>query len=263
MPQGGRLTVEASNLDVPPSVVQGIPVQEGPYVAISVRDTGTGMDAATQQRIFEPFFTTKLRGKGSGLGLATVYGIVKQSGGYIWVESEPGRGSTFTLWLPRSFSEPDEVQDARAPSRLAGTETILLVEDEDGMREVVRELLEELGYRVLEAASGSAALELVRSHQGRIQLLFTDVIMQHMNGRELAEQVVQLRPETKVLFMSGYADDAIRRYGMLEPGISLLQKPFSSSELARRIRELLDAGATAAPARAEPPAPGSARPSAP
>jgi nitrogen-specific signal transduction histidine kinase/CheY-like chemotaxis protein len=246
MPDGGTLTIEAVNVDVPPSGVPGAALKEGPYLRLSVRDTGCGMDASTCRRIFEPFFTTKERGKGSGLGLATVYGIVQQSGGCISVDSEPGQGSTFSVWLPRTFSEPVPAVPVRSRLPRTGSETVLVVEDEDAMREAVRDLLEDQGYRVITAPSGPAALDLARRHPGRIDVLLTDVIMQQMNGRELAERMRRLRPEAAVLFMSGYADDTIARYGVLEPGIALLQKPFSAEELGDKVREVLGAGALSA-----------------
>jgi two-component system, cell cycle sensor histidine kinase and response regulator CckA len=200
-----------------------------------------GMDAATQAHIFEPFFTTKEKGKGTGLGLATVYGIVKQSGGYIWVYSEPGHGTTFKIYLPRiedqSAVTPPERSEGRSLPR--GSETVLLVEDEKGVRELAREYLQMSGYSVLEAQDGHAALEVVSTHAGSIHVLMTDVVMPGISGRELAERVVQIRPGIKILYMSGYTDQAIGRRGILENDVVLLQKPFTLATLASKLREIL------------------------
>jgi CheY-like chemotaxis protein len=200
------------------------------------------MDAETQAHIFEPFFTTKEPGKGTGLGLSTVYGIVKQSGGSIWVYSEPGKGTTFKVYLPRV----DQPVGATAPGEpgvgelCRGSETILLVEDEKAVRGLAREVLESRGYHVLETDGAVAALEVGETHKGHIHLLLTDVVMPQMSGRELAEHLAQLHSETKVLYMSGYADNAVVNHGLLHPGTALLQKPFTAQALARRLREVLD-----------------------
>jgi CheY-like chemotaxis protein len=213
-------------------------------VALAVCDTGLGMDAETQKHIFEPFFTTKEKGKGTGLGLATVYGIVKQSGGYIWVDSEPGAGTTVRVYLPRVEGEEDAAEPPRsagaeqAPTR--GTETVLLVEDEDMVRRMTREVLEGAGYQVLEASSGFEALRVSAGHGGRLHVMLTDVVMPGMSGRELAERLAPVRPGMKVLYMSGHTDDAIFHHGVTQAGTGFLQKPFTPDALERRIRELLE-----------------------
>ncbi|MGB8672852.1 MAG: PAS domain S-box protein [Candidatus Acidiferrales bacterium] len=243
MPQGGRITIETANVELdasfshPPAVLA-----PGRYVMLAVTDNGCGMDAATQAHIFEPFFTTKEKGKGTGLGLATVYGIVKQTGGYVWVYSEPGRGTSFKIYLPRI---EDEVPAGVSPSRpeekalARGTETILLVEDEKGVRDLTREYLQMSGYSVLDAEDGHTALELAALHSGPIDLLMTDVVMPGISGRELSDRVAKIRPGIKVLFMSGYTDQAVVHHGILETNAVLLQKPFTLLALAAKLRELL------------------------
>jgi CheY-like chemotaxis protein len=211
---------------------------------LAVTDNGCGMDAATQAHIFEPFFTTKEKGKGTGLGLATVYGIVKQSGGYVWVYSEPGRGTSFKVYLPRIEEEHARVGREGQPDSQSiprGTETILLVEDEKGVRELAREYLEMSGYSVIEAEDGHTALELAAMHAGPIQLLMTDVVMPGISGRELAVRVTKIRPGIKVLYMSGYTDQSVVHHGILETDAVLLQKPFTMVTLASKLRELLTA----------------------
>jgi len=240
MPRGGRLSIETANVEMDESYVHGHPLaRPGHYVMLAVSDTGTGMDAATQARIFEPFFTTKEAGKGTGLGLATVYGIVRQSSGFIWVYSEPGHGTSFKIYLPR-VDEPVSPAGAAAPQVVGGSETVLVVEDVAAVRAVTRQMLERQGYCVLEAANGATALSLARQHQSAIHLLVTDVVMPEVSGRELADQLVQLRPDMKVLFMSGYTDDAVVRHGILQEGIAYLQKPFTPDTLARKVRAVLD-----------------------
>ena len=209
---------------------------------LAVTDTGVGMSAETQAHMFEPFFTTKEKGKGTGLGLATVYGIVKQSGGFIWVYSELGHGTTFKLYLPRvnELAEP-QAGATPAPARAAGgTETVLLAEDEAPVRAVARQVLERHGYTVLEAPSAEAALDIAARYSGTIHLLLTDVIMPGLNGRDLATRLADLRPGTRVIFMSGYTDDAVTRHGVLEPGSAYVQKPFTPDGIARKVREVLD-----------------------
>ncbi len=242
MPKGGRLMIEtrvvvitASNAALHPGVTPGS------YLALIVRDEGLGMDAETCARIFEPFFTTKESGKGSGLGLAIVYGIVQQSGGFVGVESAPGAGTTFTAYLPRGEGAADRRDRSPPPSRSAiGTETVLLAEDEDSIRVLCRHALTEHGYRVLEARHGQEALELCTSHAGSIDILVTDVVMPKMSGRALADRVRVLRPDIKVLYVSGYTDDAIMRHGASEAQVAFLPKPFTTSVLLHRIREVLD-----------------------
>ena len=211
MPTGGKLTIETANVYLDDAYVQRhVVAHAGPYVLLAVSDSGVGMDAETQARIFEPFFTTKEKGKGTGLGLSTVYGIVKQSGGYIWVYSELGKGTAFKVYLPRIGEAAEEVRAKLARSTApGGRETILLLEDEASLRELVQEWLAEMSYAVLEAKSGAEALEISKSHSGSIHLLLTDVVMPGMSGRELAERLVSPRPEMKVLFISGYTNNAI------------------------------------------------------
>jgi len=207
---------------------------------LAVSDTGHGMDAATMARIFEPFFTTKEEGKGTGLGLATVYGIVRQSGGTVNVYSEPGQGTTFKVYLPRVEAEvePEARVEYAPPPR--GTETILLVEDADSLRLLVRELLEEAGYTVLEAGAPDKALSLAESTPGPIHLVLTDMVMPRMSGQELAKRIAAVRPQAHVVFMSGYSDQAVADQGTLEPGSLFLQKPFTMDALMRMIRRALD-----------------------
>ncbi len=241
MPNGGRLTIETSVVAFDQEYARlHPPAAPGRYAMLAVTDTGAGMDAETQSHIFEPFFTTKEKGKGTGLGLSTVYGIVKQSGGYVWVYSEQGRGTTFKVYLPLA----EEAEAARQPeAALAGDsqglETVLLVEDEEGVRRVAREFLEIRGYSVLEARDGDEALQTAHSHMGPIHLLLTDVVMPGMNGRELWQRL-SWRPEMKVLFMSGYPENAIIRNGTLEAGAQYLQKPFTLSALTHKVRQVLN-----------------------
>jgi len=242
MPGGGRLTIETRNVDLDAAyAAEHRTVVPGPYVVIAVSDTGTGMSADTQAHMFEPFFTTKEVGKGTGLGLATVYGIVKQSGGSIWVYSELGHGTTIKVYLPRVDEPPDPLAapGLANPERLRGTETILLVEDEPAVRAVARQILARQGYTVLEAPDGPAALAMVAG-RARVDLILTDVVMPGMSGRTLADQLATRWPGVRVLYMSGYTDDAIVRHGMLEPGLAYLQKPFRPDALVRKVREVLN-----------------------
>jgi two-component system cell cycle sensor histidine kinase/response regulator CckA len=245
MPRGGTLTMETANLEhTEASAGQyGYPVAMGSYVRLTVTDTGIGMDEATRAHIFEPFFTTKDLGKGTGLGLATVYGVVEQSKGHISVESKLGRGSRFTILLPRLAARVTPVgEEPREDAAvLHGTETVLLAEDDDAARGLWREMLETLGYRVLEASNGPAAIEMVRAYAGRIDLLLTDVVMPRMGGGELSERMVETHPDIRVIFMSGYTADTILRQGIAETGRPFLQKPFTAQQFARKIRETLDA----------------------
>jgi PAS domain S-box-containing protein len=244
MPRGGLLSIRTGvvSLDRAYAASRG-PVQPGDYVLVTVSDTGCGMDSATQARIFEPFFTTKEAGSGTGLGLATVYGIVKQSGGYVWVYSEVGVGTTFKIYLPVAEGEAAaRVVDDAAPVRAAGPHvSVLLVEDQDALREMIHEVLDDLGYTVVEAADGPRALELAAGRDAPVDLLLTDLVMPRMSGRELAEQLRQRWPGLRVLYMSGYTADVVARHGILEPGVQLLHKPFSTTELANRLREALNA----------------------
>jgi PAS domain S-box-containing protein len=249
MPRGGKLIIETANVSLDETfrrLHRGAPV--GPHVVLAVSDTGSGIDAQTLPRIFEPFFTTKEKGKGTGLGLSTVYGIVKQSGGYVTVYSEPGRGTTFKVYLPR-VDEPLDQAAATPPSPEppVAWETVLLVEDEGALRSMIQEILQEAGYTVLPAATSDAALDAVRSHPGPVHVMVTDVVLPRMGGRELAEQVAALRPSLRVLYMSGYTDEAIVHHGMLDPGMHFLQKPFTADDFLRRIRELLGAPSGAPP----------------
>jgi len=247
MPNGGKLTIETHNVDLDAEyAARHVAVAPGPYICFAVTDTGCGMDKQTQARIFEPFFTTKEKGKGTGLGLSTVYGIVKQSGGNIWVYSEPGQGTTFKVYLPRDLSASTTVTGSRLPAiqdQLRGTETVLLVEDEEAVRDVAKRILHEAGYTVLTAATPDDALLACKTQQGKIHLLLTDVVMPQMSERTLADRLMVARPGIKVLYMSGYADDAILHHGTLAPGTQFIGKPFSAANLARRVREVLDSGA--------------------
>jgi two-component system, cell cycle sensor histidine kinase and response regulator CckA len=245
MPRGGRLTIETANVEIDAQFARNYEsVQPGPHVMVAVSDTGVGMDAELQARLFEPFFTTKERGKGTGLGLSTTYGIVKQSGGSIWVYSEPGVGTTFKVYLPRSEGPLDAPAAAPAPAPRTGTETVLLVEDEPEVRRLVERLLRMRGYSVLSCAGPAEAIAAAKSYSGTVALLLTDVILPGMNGRELARVLAETRPGLRVLYMSGYTDAAITQQGILEPGTAFLSKPFAPDALARKVREVLEADGT-------------------
>ncbi len=246
MPGGGRLTIETTNVSLQQAYRnQQVFIRAGNYVMLSVSDNGCGMDAETQARIFEPFYTTKELGKGTGLGLSTVYGIVKQSEGTVWVYSEVGKGTTFKIYLPRVDEVTQTADQATQVSRIPrGHETILVVEDEDIVRALSTEILQKQGYHVLSAANGREGLRLCREFDGRIDLLITDVVMPQMSGRELAEEFAVIRPETRVLYMSGFTDDAIVRHGVLDDDVFFIQKPFSPDALAIKTRSVLD-GASA------------------
>ena len=244
LPVGGKLKIQTSNVTLDQAYMRGHPGSEaGNYILLAVTDTGTGMDAATLTHIFEPFFTTKERGKGTGLGLATVYGIVKQSGGYIAVDSAPGKGTTFQIYLPRHAGEPAvEEEKVDSGERLRGSESILLVEDAEPLRKLAQTFLEGGGFKVLSAESGEDALEVAARCGKSFDLLLTDVVMPGINGRVLAEQLLPRQPGMKVLYMSGYTDSFIAGHGVLEPGTQLLHKPFTEEVLIRKVREVLDGG---------------------
>lgn len=241
MANGGMLTIETRNVDLDEAVAAEHPsVQPGPHVMLAVSDTGHGMDEATRTRIFEPFFTTKESGKGTGLGLSTVYGIVKQSGGSIGVSSEVGKGATFTIYLPRVGEVAHKAQPAPTVTSVQGTETVLIVEDEAAVCRLTKRILQLAGYTVLTASNGGEALLLLERHDGPVHLILTDMVMPGMGGRELAAQLQDTRPRMKVLYMSGYTDDAILRRGLLEKGTNFIGKPYTTAELTRTVREVLD-----------------------
>ncbi len=242
MPNGGKITIETENVELDQAYSNlHIAVRPGPYVMVAVSDNGEGMDTETQKQIFEPFFTTKEIGKGTGLGLSTVYGIVNQSNGNIWVYSEVGRGTTFKIYLPRVDDHAEKykrsVPDAKPTM---GSETILLVEDEEMLRKLACQILKGHGYQILESANGGEAIAVSEQHEGAIHLLLTDVIMPGMNGQALATRLVESRPSLQVLFMSGYTDDAIVHQGVLNQSANFIQKPFPPASLARKVREILD-----------------------
>jgi two-component system cell cycle sensor histidine kinase/response regulator CckA len=242
MPQGGEIVIETECVQLDSTYVNShAEVVPGEYVMLAITDSGCGMDEKTRSRVFEPFFTTKGQGKGTGLGLATVYGIVRQSGGHIWVYSEPGIGTTFKLYFPIA-ARPDTASRSNAPSlrNLRGDETVLLVEDDASVRNLTCNVLELCGYTVLVAAEPIEAIKVSKAHPGRIDVLLTDVVMPHMNGKRLSELLIPERPEMRVLFMSGYTDDAIVRQGVLESGVNFIQKPFVPSALKTKLRDVIE-----------------------
>ncbi|RYZ63476.1 MAG: response regulator [Proteobacteria bacterium] len=241
MPYGGKLTIEMKNVQLEGADGDGKTTRTpGAYVMLAITDTGTGMDAATRARIFEPFFTTKEQGKGTGLGLATVFGIVQQSGGYLDVYSEVGHGTTFKIYFPRTDQLVAPSPQPTSRAHLRGTETILLVEDEEPLRIVACVILRRSGYHVLDACDGAEAIRIAKGFDGPIHLLLTDVVMPRMSGRVLADQLLPLRPAMRLVFASGYTDDAIVHHGVLDAGVPFLQKPFTPDGLLRKVREVLD-----------------------
>jgi CheY-like chemotaxis protein len=241
MLEGGRLTIETANVDLDEDYARKrIGIEPGLYVMLAVSDTGTGMDADTISKIFEPFFTSKA--KGTGLGLSTVFGIIKQSGGDIQVYSEPGQGTTFKVYLPRIEGERDATEVKKhSISDLRGSETVLVVEDDEALLKLITRTLTRFGYAVLGTSSGEAALDACERHGGPVSLMLTDVVMPQMSGRELARLLVARIPDMKVLYMSGYTDNAIVRHGVLEKGIEFIHKPFTAEAIVSRVREILDA----------------------
>ncbi len=241
MPNGGKVTIETANVELDEHyATRHVGVAPGRYVMLAVSDNGTGMDEQTKARIFEPFFTTKEPGKGTGLGLSTVYGIVKQSGGNIWLYSEPGRGTTFKIHFPAVDATVDQAPTAGPAGGLDGVETVLVAEDDEQLRRLAHRALSGHGYTVLEADGGAAALDVARRHPGPIHLLLTDVLIPGMDGRSLAQALRAERPEVRVLFMSGYADKAIVHHGVLDTGVAYLAKPFTTDAVVRKVREVLD-----------------------
>jgi signal transduction histidine kinase/CheY-like chemotaxis protein len=240
VPAGGRIRIETANGDIGEALAREHGILPGQYVRLSIADSGHGIDAETLTHIFEPFFTTKEDGKGTGLGLSTVHRIVKESGGGVWVHSAPGEGATFTICLPRAAQAGENGEAAAAPKTAAGSETLLLVEDEEGVRKLLTHVLHRRGYKVLEASDGEEALRVYARRGPEIQLVLTDMVMPRMTGRELGEKLRSLTPDLKIIYMSGYTDDVLVRTGALGPGMSFLQKPLRPEVLAAKVREALD-----------------------
>jgi CheY-like chemotaxis protein len=241
MPRGGKITIETKNVEIDETDVRRHPsTKPGPYVVLTVSDTGVGMDKETQSRIFEPFYSTKEVGKGTGLGLSTVFGIVQQSAGTISVYSEPGCGTTFTIYFPQCEAAPAALQQEKTAPLRGGAETILLVDDAAPLRELIQEILADCGYTVLDAGEAAEALRIAEKHKGPLPLMITDVIMPGLSGSVLAERLTAARPEMRVLFMSGYANPAVVEHGVLGPDCGFLDKPFTRDALVRKVRTLLD-----------------------
>jgi two-component system, cell cycle sensor histidine kinase and response regulator CckA len=247
MPRGGKLTIETADVTLGPEYTsEHFDVAPGNYVLLAVSDTGVGMNSATRERIFEPFFTTKDQGKGTGLGLSTVYGIVSQSGGHIFVYSEPGIGTTFKVYMPQVDATTESGIMQRPQLAVGGGETVMVVEDEQGVRDLVKHILARGGYSVLTAKSAEEAVQACAEKDGEIALLLTDVVLAKGSGREVAEKLSAMRPKMRVLFMSGYTDDAIVRHGVLDANTAFLQKPFTPDRLLSKVREVLDSNAAMA-----------------
>jgi two-component system cell cycle sensor histidine kinase/response regulator CckA len=242
MPGGGKLIIETRNVTFSSDLqLERVTMLAGEYVLLSVTDNGAGMDEKTRVNIFEPFYTTKEKGKGTGLGLSTVYGIIKQTGGYIWVYSEPRKGTTFKIYLPRVADKiEDTVIRKSQPETLKGKETILLVEDDDGVREVSEMILTQFGYSVLTASDGETALRIIKDNGSKIKLMITDLVMPGMSGKELTDKLTESGNGLKVLYLSGYSDEAILDHGILNEGVDFLPKPFGTQELLQKVREILD-----------------------
>jgi PAS domain S-box-containing protein len=245
MPGGGKLTIETANMELDNIYFQDRGVESalsGSYVMLVVTDNGTGMDEETRFRVFDPFFTTKEKVGGTGMGLSTVYGIVKQNNGYVWVYSEPGKGTTFKVYFPKVAEDVTAGKEqAKVSDEISGSETVLIVEDNDALRKLAKNALRKYGYKILEAENGEKALNVSETHEGPIHLLLTDVVMPRMSGTDLSEKLRSIRPETRVIYMSGYTADTIVRNGILRQNINFIEKPFSLESLAKKVRQVLDA----------------------
>jgi two-component system, cell cycle sensor histidine kinase and response regulator CckA len=241
MPHGGKLTIETANVDLDEDYAREHPdVKAGPHVMLAISDNGLGMDDGTKSHLFEPFFTTKGKGEGTGLGLSTVYGIIKQSNGFIWVYSELGKGTTFKMYFPRAEGDLSRLTgEGQLEQRARGTETVLITEDESSVRALAARILRDRGYTVLEASNGKQALDIAKEYAGEIHLALTDVVMPGIGGRELVSQLASVRPGIRALYVSGYTDDAIVHHGILDTGVAFLQKPFTVESLARKVREVI------------------------
>jgi CheY-like chemotaxis protein len=247
MPNGGSIVIKTTAVDLDEGyAAMHAGVRPGPYVMLSISDTGIGMDAATQSKIFEPFFTTKEPGRGTGLGLATVYGIVKQIGGFVQVHSEPQHGAMFEIYLPREAEAAPFTEPSSAPAFIQRQGTVLLVEDDDAVRHSVRRLLEKVGYQVLEARDGAEGVRISEEHEGHIDVVVTDLMMPRMDGRALANELIAIRPRIRVVFTSGYTDDAVLRQGLVDSAHAFVQKPFTGEQLAHTISALIDSNSSIA-----------------